>query len=149
MGSRSSTQANQQTATTNTQEIKTTTVGIEDSDNAIVGGAGDISLVYSDMGAIDAASDIADSAIGLGGEAIQLTGRTTEASLDFARDFGGDALEAVQANTSQAINTLGTAITQAADASRSDTTETFRRITLYAAIAVTVIFVAMQFRKRG
>lgn len=84
--SKSSTASTQATTTTTTQEIDTTTIGLEDVQGSIVGGAGDITVTQTDAGAVEA------------GRAIG------EASLDFAGEFGGVALETVQSATDRALD---------------------------------------------
>lgn len=107
---------------TNTQDIETETVSTEGSNNLVLNADGAIHFAPTDLGAVDHA-------------------------FDFADNIGTRALQTIASSQEQTQKTLASAITKVADATRSDTSETLRRLGLYAAIAVGVIFVAMQFRK--
>ena len=111
-----------------------------------LGVGSNLAVNLTDAGAVDSAFDFADS---FGGKALDTIGRTTQASLDFAGDFGSDAIESNREITQNAISQLGAAITRVGDATRSDTTETFRRVALYGAIAAAVIVVGLAIARRG
>jgi hypothetical protein len=105
-----------------------------------------LALNLTDEGAVDSAFDFADS---FGGKALETVQQTSRQAFDFSGEFGADALEANSMVTRQAIGELGSAITKVGDATRSDTTETFRRVALYGAIAAAVIVVGLAIARRG
>ena len=121
MGRSSSSSTTEQTIT-NTQDIDTEQVSAEGEGNLVLNADGPIHFAPTDLGAVDSA-------------------------FDFAEQIGVRAVETVASSQERSQKALTDAIGKVADASRSDTTETFRRVALYAAIAVAVIFVAMQVRK--
>lgn len=143
---RSSSSSTTSQETTNVQDIDTQQVSADGGIGVGASGGGVVNLSLTDAGAVDSAFDFADS---FGGRALDTVGKTTVATLDFAGDFGSDAIEANTQVTRDAIAELGSAITRVGDATRSDTTESFRRIALYAAVATAVIFIAIALRKRG
>lgn len=141
--------------TTNTQDISNETIGIEDTELAVVAGEGaSVQVVTTDLGAVDAARDIAESGIGVAGEALHVNADVVSQSLDFSNDFGEAAFDFARHESEQAaltsqsaIATLSGAVQKVADASRSDSTETFRRIALYAAIALGLVGAIYVFRR--
>lgn len=174
MGGKSTSASTTSQTTTNQQNIATTSIGFENVDGGVIYGS---SVTLSDQGAIDAgrdlaelgldsASDIADSSFGLAGESIQQAGRNVESVLDFADDFGSDSYEFAtgalerslafteaererSADAQQgALRSLGQAITQVSDASRSDSADTLRRIGVPLVIVLGVGFVALAFFNR-
>lgn len=202
MGGKSKSSSANTQQTTNTQNISNETIGVEGNELAVVAGdSSSVQITTTDHGAVDAAADIADSSIGLAGEALQVNADVVESALDFSDDFGGRALDTVdnalgtvergldesldfgagvvsdslafsrdnltesldfgkaslefaqsesEANRTaqgQALSTLSSAITRVADASRSDTTETFRRIVLYGAIALGLVGAVYAYRR--
>ena len=122
MGRSSSASTTTQT-TTNTQDIDTTQVSAEGEGNLVLNAGAGINFAPTDLGAVDHA-------------------------FDFAESIGGSALQTLGQQSTQTQKTLADAITKVSDGTRSHTSQTMRRLGLYAAIAVAVIFVAMQF-KRG
>jgi len=130
-----------------------TTTSVQDIDTQQVeGGIGVsgtgnlVSVMETDQGAVDSAFDFADS---FGDKALQTVQQTTRNAFDFSGEFGSDALEANSMVTRQAISELGSAITKVGDATRSDTTETFRKVALYGAIAAAVIVIGLAIARRG
>jgi hypothetical protein len=185
--SKSSTSTSTAQTTTNTQNIATTSVGLDNTEFGVVGG-GDVSVtqVTTDQGAVNAGKDVALSGLQTGrdvsklaletneavtkagldtvgevsGRAIDAIGDANDRSLDFggkvvqdALGFGETALKSTATQTQQGFNTLGAAITQAANATRSDTAETLNNLTKYGTIAIAVIvgggIIAAVFFKRG
>lgn len=116
--------------------------------------------------ALDFANESNSRAFEFGGEAIDAVGDAYDGALDRSLDFGetsldaaGDAFSAILEFGSKAIDAgneaqgkalsaLGTGITQVSDASRSDTTDAFRRIILYVSIAGGLAAVAFFALKR-
>lgn len=116
------------------------------------------------------ALDFADTsnarAFDFGGEALDKVDDAYEGALDRSLDFGesstravGDAfskilefganaIDAGNEAQGKALSALGTGITQVSDASRSDTTDAFRRIILYVSIAGGIAAVAFFALKR-
>lgn len=165
--------------TTQTQDIDTTSIGIEDSEGAIVNtGSGDVTTIHqtTDHGALDAARDIADSALGTAAEGIQEGRKLGESALDFAGEFGTEALrvaesgvthaldfgldvsrdalgfasqqaEKAQLSNEAALASLSSAIDKVGSFTRSDNTEAFTEIAKYIAIAIAVIGGAMFFAR--
>ena len=129
--------------TQNVQDIDTQQV---ESGIGVSGTGNLVSVMTTDAGAVDSAFDFADS---FGGRALETIQQTSRQAFDFSGEFGADALEANSLVTRQAIGELGNAITRVGDATRSDTTETFRRVALYGAIAAAIIVVGLAIARRG
>lgn len=133
--------------TQNVQDIDTNQVNAEGGIGlGLQGDQNLINLQVTDAGAVDSAFDFADR---FGTQALSTVGKTTEAAYDFAGDFASDAIEANSDITRNAISQLGSAITRVGDATRSDTTETFRRVALYGAIAAVAIVIGLAIARRG
>jgi hypothetical protein len=134
------------TDTTTTQEIETTTVALEDIAGIGVAAGGDIEFngTFTDHGAVQGAVAIADRSFDFANEFGSEAFYFGDNALGFARDVNAQAANATQS----AVNSLSGAIQKVGDASRSDTTETFRRVALYGAIAIAVIFAARAFTRK-
>lgn len=153
--SRSSTQSTQETQVTNIQDIDTTTVGLEDvQDTQIALGDQTITQISTDQGAVEAGRAIGEASLDFAGEfggvAIEAVSDATDRALDFGADFGSQAfgfgeraLETVEAQSERTTKELGGAITRAAEATRSDSAVVTQNIAKYGAIAVGVIGVAI------
>lgn len=89
-------------------------------------------------GALDRSLDFGDDALGAAGNA-----------LEKILDFGANAIDASNEAQGKALSALGTGITQVSDASRSDTTDAFRRIILYVSIAGAIAAVAYIALRKG
>lgn len=148
--------------TTNTQDIATTSVGLDNTEFGVVGG-GDVSVtqISTDQGAVSAGRDVAIAGLDTGrkigqaafdtvgevsGRAIDSVTQANDRSLDFgsnvvtqALGFGTDVISKEQQTTSQGFATLGNAIDQAAQATRSDTADSLTKLAKYGAVALAVI----------
>lgn len=143
---RSSSASSTASTVNESQQIETRQISTEGEGNITLNAeGGSVNFQPTDLGAVDHAFDFADR---FGTQALTTIDRTTSHTLDFAGDIASDALAANQHVTDSTVSTLGNAISAVANATRSDTTETFRKVALYAAVAVAVIFVAMALRKR-
>lgn len=127
-GGDSETSSEETTITETTQEIDTTTIGIEDA-NFAIGAGRDVTLTDPGL-------------VAFGGEALETVENVSERAFEFGSQESDRAMAASQA----ALGTLGQAITQVSDASRSDTTDTFRRIAIPAIIGISLVFVVIAFR---
>lgn len=99
--------------------------------------------------AFDFSRDNLKESLDFGGDALDLADTAVDRSLDFgtdviggtksiiekALDLSARAADASNEAQGKALSALGSGITQVSDASRSDTTDAFRRIILYVAIA--------------
>lgn len=134
MGSRSKTV--QQSTETNIQDIDTTNIDLEVVDGVGVADVGgDVQIIVSDQGAIDAGRDIAlsglDEAFAFGGDTV-----------DEAFGFGESAFAFAQGISDKAIDTLGGAITKVSEASRSDAANSFNMLIKFGSIAAGVLGLA-------
>ena len=90
--SKSSTASMQTTQTTNQQKIDTTTVGLDHTQGPAVGQAGgNVSIISTDQGAIEASKQVSQSAIDLAGKALD----TSTEGLDVGRKVGEKAIDTV------------------------------------------------------
>ncbi len=127
--------------------------------------AGDLNIEVSDEGAIaggfhaaeNASNNLAksvDSSLEFAGDigtrAIDAASSATDRSLDFGEHaledsftFGTAAIKAVSDSSSTTASTLSGAISKAADATRSDVSQSFDKLTKYGAIALAVVGVAI------
>lgn len=146
--SRSTTQQQQQTTTTNVQDIDTTTVGLEDVQESNVAlGDQTITQISTDQGAVEAGRDIGlaslDFAGEFGGVAVEAVTSATDRSLDFGQavsedafSFGSEALKAVSTQSTATTKELGAAISKAAEATRSDSAVVTQNIAKTGALVV-------------
>jgi hypothetical protein len=164
-GGRSGASTSNTASTTNTQDIDTTTVGLDNiQEGAIglgqVGGAVSITQISTDQGSVEAgrrigeasldfADEFGGNAFDFGSDALSTVEHGLSETLDFgsdtvagAFDFGKDAIKSVQQTAESSTSELGRAITSAAEASRSDTTVAFQNIIKYVAIAGAIGLVA-------
>lgn len=159
--SKSSTEANTSTTTTNVQDIDTTTIGLEDVEFGVAGVTGNVSLnqISTDHGAVDAGRKIGEAAFDFGEDALDIVGEVSGRAIDRisdatdrSLDFGEDALDASfgfassvvdsQAKlATQGFGTLAGAIDKASQATRSDTADTIQKLTKTAGIVVGVLVV--------
>lgn len=130
------TRSNTSTAQTSTNTQRTQSLENVGTNVSDIEGDVEFNQQVTDQGAIQGAVDIA-------GRALQTVEHTADESFGFARDVSTQSNQVSRA----AVDTLSSAITRVGDATRSDTTETFRRVALYAAIAVAVIFGARYLRR--
>lgn len=140
MGSRSRTST--ESHVQNTQDIRTENT--DESLNLAAGGVaarGDVHI--TDGGIARDSLDFANEVVRSNVDALQVGQQIGRSALDFAGETNQDAYDFAAQQSEASRSTLALV----ADATRSDTTETFRRVALYGAVAVTLIFVAMQFRK--
>lgn len=173
MGSKSKSSTSTTQQTFNTQDIDTTTVGLEEiGEDAIalgqVGGDVQVTQISTDAGSLevgrrigeaslDFAGEFGDSAFDFGDDALSTVERGIDASYDFASGVssdafstvddtvGGafatvgqtvsDALKSTTQTTQATVSELGRAINKAADASRSDSSQSLQKIVMYVSIA--------------
>lgn len=136
MGSRS----RSSTSSSSAQTTENRQIGVSDVTGfGIATESGDVEINQqtTDFGAIQGAVDIA-------GGALDLTGEFADEAFAFARDIGSQSVQTAQ----KALDTTGQAIVTVGNATRSDTSETLRKLGLYAAIAAAIIFGARAFTKR-
>lgn len=175
MGGRSKSSTTSSQTTTNTQNIETTSIGLEDVEFGVAGVSGDVQVtqISTDQGSIEAGRKIGESAFEFaesqsedafefaeefGGTAIkeafdfgdEALG-TVEKGLSDVLDFGRTSLETISAQNARTTGELGKAIVSAGQATRSDASEAVSNIAKYGAIALAVgiIGYALLARKRG
>lgn len=163
--SKSETAANTTTTTTNTQNLDTTSIGLDNTEfGAVAGGNLSITQNTTDQGAIeksfDAIKSNTDSALDFGGKAVTAVSDANAKSLDFGLDtvdhallFGSKALDSVTQTASQSSSTLANAIDKAAAASRSDSSQSLNEIVKYATYAIGAIVAGVTlyliFKRKG
>lgn len=168
--SKTATAANTTTNTTNTQNVASTSVGLEDVEfGAVAGGDLSVTQIQSDQGAIEKSFDAIESgtklslgfADSIGGKAIDAVTDANDRSLDFGDEvvergfsfgsqaldsvtaFGGKALDSVTQNSAKTSAELGAAIDRAAAASRSDSSQSLNMIVKYGAYALGAVAAAI------
>ncbi len=123
---------------TTTQDIDTTSVGLQDIDGVGVAAGGDVEFnqTVTDLGAIQGAFDFAESSLDFAGE-------FGDDAFDFANDIAKQSGENVQF----ALATSADAIQKVGDATRSDTSQALVQLGKFAALAVAAVFAFRSFSR--
>lgn len=93
--------------------------------------------------AFDKISDANDRSLDFGDNVVETGFNFGLGALDTVRGFGEAALQNAAQSSEATAKTLGAAITSAANASRTDSSQSFDKLTKYGTIALSVIGVAI------
>jgi len=161
MGGKSSsrTSSNQSQTTTNSQEINTSTLGLDNVETGVVGDNNQVTRISTDQGAVDAGRRLGEAALDTVGETTVKALGTVERGLDSALDygsgitadalaFGRSALQAQSQSSTQTAGILAGAIDRAASATRTDSAVTMQSFIKYGAIAAAVIAAAYAYSRK-